>query len=486
MGSQLITWSFAFFLTIFLPRYIGPAGIGQYALALSIWIVLEQFMEFGTTKFMTKEIARFPEKTSKLVSAAIIIRAVLFVISCIALSTYLYVMHYPIETVYVILILGFFVPIGQLSRAISAALVGLEIMEYISLADVIGKAIQLIVVFIIMWLGLGIYAVAVTAGLVEVTSFIVHFVALRRRFPIHIRVDKSLVIWMFKSSLPFVLSGLVLTIYQEIDMIIMSALVNEVVMGWYSVAVRLSATFLFVPTILATAVFPAFARVHKDASDETVDGTIKLLSKSTDLMFLFGIPIGFGLASIANQLAVFFFGEEFAQAGPVLALMGFVMVFIYLTAIFGQYIIATDRVNIWTSFMVVATLVTIPLDLLMIPWFQQEFGNGAIGGAFAFMITELGMAIGGLLLLPRGTLTWSSVRIATLSLVAGVTMMGACWLVRDMILVVPVIVGAATYSSIILLLRVIPREDIIVLRNLSQDLVARLRARIAKPSTGEV
>jgi hypothetical protein len=93
------------------------------------------------------------------------------------------------------------------------------------------------------------------------------------------------------------------------------------------------------------------------------------------------------------------------------------------------------------------------------------------------------MAAAGILLLPHGMMQWSNVRVAVSTFAIGLCMMGVCWLVRDQFLAVPMILGGLTYVSLILLLRVVPREDIVLLTEAVRGLVDRVRKRQAKPNT---
>ena len=58
MISQLVTWGLTIVLTIFLPRYLGAAALGQFHLANSLWAILAIAVTFGMEILLTKEIAR--------------------------------------------------------------------------------------------------------------------------------------------------------------------------------------------------------------------------------------------------------------------------------------------------------------------------------------------------------------------------------------------------------------------------------------------
>ena len=94
-------------------------------------------------------------------------------------------------------------------------------------------------------------------------------------------------------------------------------MVNERTVGWYSIAASLAATLIFIPNILTTAVFPALSR----GATQVGDSASRILRKSLDVALITGVPIGFGLAIVANPLVELMYQSQFPQSGPVLSVM---------------------------------------------------------------------------------------------------------------------------------------------------------------------
>ncbi len=132
--------------------------------------------------------------------------------------------------------------------------------------------------------------------------------------------------------------------------------------------------------------------------------------------------------------------------------------------------------------MMAATVITIPIDIIVIPWCQQLFGNGAMGGSISYIITEMGMTVAGLLLLPKGTINKSNVWTAARILLSGLLMIGGVWWVRNFFIAIPILTGAVTYLLSIYLLRVITPEDWTLFRRTAYNGFVRFRTMI-RPQT---
>jgi O-antigen/teichoic acid export membrane protein len=244
---------------------------------------------------------------------------------------------------------------------------------------------------------------------------------------------------------------------------------------------NLFGTLMFIPVVFGNVIFPTLSRSYANATHH-----VNLIAqRSFDLMFLFSVPVGLGIVVIAKPLIALLYGAEFAPSAGVLSMLGVVVIFTYLNTILGQLLIATERTGPWNMVMIAAIITTIPLDLVLVPWTHTVYGNGGLGGALSFMVTEGGMVICAILLLPKKTLQWSNVRTASLSLLCGLLMMAVCWWLRDRNLVLAILAGAVVYPTGMMLLRVVPREDLLLVGDGVMGIAKRLRrSKSAPASTG--
>jgi len=478
MLSQLITWSLTLTLMVFLPRALGATAMGQYHLANSIWAIAAVFSIFGMDVFLTKETSRHPENISDTFGVILVFRAFVFTLSFGFVALYVHLADYESETVRVIFIIGlsgFFLLFSGVCRA---ALQGIERMEFISLADILSKAFMTMGGLTVLFLGKGIIAIGYIVIGASIVNLLIQGFYLNQVRPIQLQFNWKTAKQVMQESFPYFLVSVFAVIYVQIDIVIISLLVNEEVVGWYSVADIVSGTLMFIPVIFITAVFPALTRLHASEDESNMLG--KLMSKSFDLLALLSIPIGLGVMVLASHIVVLLFGEAFINSGPVLSVAGIVLILMYQNILLGRFVISIDRQKTLTIIMAVATVATIPLDLLLIPWCQKMFGNGAIGGALAFAITEGGIMITGLYILPRGLIGWQNAWTVGRAFIAGLGMAAVVWFFRDYFIAIPIIIGATVYLLLILLMRVVPKEDWMLLLDLGQLLLARIRGRRAK------
>ncbi len=488
MASQLTTWGLTLLLMVFLPRYLGDVNVGKLYLATGIWAIVGVAITFGTDMLLTKEIARRPERTGELFSTAILLRVLLFVLGYGLTLLTLRLVNYPPSTVYVAAIIGVATLLWQLGNVCQAALQGLEQMRYIAVGNVVSKAVYAVISIGLLLAGWGLYAVAAVVALSALVNLAVQFVSLRRLHDLPFSVSLEAGQRLLRAGAPYFLISVFLVAYMQMDIVIISLLVSDEAIGWYGAADQLFGTLLFIPTVFMTAVFPVFSRMFIGSrelgpgAEQNLEALNRLLSKSFETLLLLSVPIGLGILAIAGPLVLLIFGETFAPSGLILAIFGIVLILTYQNMLLGQFLISIDRQNAWTIVMAVATLATIPLDLVLIPWAAQTLGNGAAGGALAFVATESAMMIVGFVLLPSGALNRGMAGRAARTLLAGLVMVALVWPLREMFIAVPIAAGAASYVAMVLLLRLVPAEDMRLLRELAQGLLARVQRRAVEPA----
>ena len=480
MASQLVTWSFALVVAIFLPRLLGAGAVGKLYLGHSIWGMVAVLVTFGTDTYLTREVARDSARLGRLFGNVLVIRTGLFLGAALVVAGYVSIANYPSDTVFVIAILAISGFGWQFAGASQSALEGLERMEFTSLGYVVGRAVYSMGAIALLLVGQGVVAVAAMAGVAAAVQVVVQYGAMSRLGVLTLAIDPPAIVGLARSSLPFLLSSAFLAVYQQVDVIIISLLVDEVTIGWYGAASQLLGALLFVPSVFVTALFPALSRLHAGGGV----GASRVISKSFDLMLTLGVPMGFGLTVIAEPLVLLLYGPGFSGTGPVLALMGVVLVLTYQNVLVGRYLISAGRQNAWTLAMAVGTILTIPLDLWLVPVCHQAFGNGGIGGALSFIVTELGMVVWGILLLPEGSLSRANAWLAVRTVAAGLAMAAIAWALRGQFIVVPIVVAGLAYGVLALVLRLVDREDLEVASALARTAVSRVRR--ARPSPGGV
>src|SRR4030088_1175341 len=141
-GSQVVTWSLGLLWTIFIPRALGPRGLGELTIATAVTGVIAVISGFGLGTLMVKEIARDHAQAAPLVGSALLVRAGVSLPAVAAVGLYIVFAHASSEQSFVLWLAAASMVIGLLTQPFQSAFQGIERMEYLAYGDILLKAVM--------------------------------------------------------------------------------------------------------------------------------------------------------------------------------------------------------------------------------------------------------------------------------------------------------------------------------------------------------
>lgn len=478
MVSQVVGWGLNLLLIIFLPRYLGAESWGQLSLAGSLWIIVSNFATFGMDTYLTREVARDHNRLDTLLSQSILLRLLFFIAGAIFLSIYLQFTDYSVETLQIIAILAINCLMTLMGNAIGAIVQALERMKILAYSSIISHILVTILSFAAIFLGFGVITVAWINSAVAVIVLVFLIFSLVRLHPFKFYLSAENYKGFLAACFSFFLLYIFINLYHQMDMVVISLLVDEKSVGLYSVADRLLGSIFFVPTVFMTVLFPTFSRLSK----ENPDALSGLFRKAFNMMIWTGTALGLGTLIISDQIVLLIYGSEFLKSGPVLALRGVITTCTFANIILGMYFMSIDRQKSWLIVLAIATFTQIPLNVIFVPIFENTFANGALGAALSCVITEAGMMVAGISLLPRQTINRRTFSYILRTILAGAGMILGSWWIRDEFLLFPVLVGAAIFIALSYFLKLFSGEEWQLLLEMMMAVKSKVMGKLANPT----
>ena len=259
-------------------------------------------------------------------------------------------------------------------------------------------------------------------------------------------------VWpVVRHSVPFMVVGLALATYRQIDILVISAVAGTRDLGWYSAADTLFGSLMFPTTVIVATTFPTMGRLYTHDRDELH----RLVERSFGLLLVVTVPIGLGAAAVGPTFATTLFGDKFSGTSTLLMIFGPLTVLTFGTTFLSTVALASEKRRFVATLLFVSAAITVPLDLLLVPWTADRYDNGAIGGALAFVGTETLQFVVVLAVIAPYLITWSRARLVLRVLLAGAAMVAAVWPIREVFFLAPAAVGAVVYTVAVLVFRVL-------------------------------
>ena len=271
--------------------------------------------------------------------------------------------------------------------------------------------------------------------------------------------DMPTVKGLLKAGNTFLVLNLILLLQPAIDAHYMSLLASKEAIGWHAAAVKLIGPLVLPASALIGALYPTLCRLWSENKQEFMHTSRGALRAG----FVMTMPIALGCALFPDIGIRIFGGDTFAPAATNLRILSIYVFLLYVTMTLGTCLNAAGRQRAWTTVQFVCIVVVVIADPILVSWFQQHTGNGALGVNITTAGTELLMLIAGICLMPRGVLDRSILRSALLTLAAGAAMASVAWLMRsfDSLLVAPL--ALAAYAATLYGMGGVDREQLQIL-----------------------
>jgi O-antigen/teichoic acid export membrane protein len=472
VGGQLVTWTMTLVWTLIVPRVLGPVDFGILVSAQSVSGVLGIALGIGAQNYLVRETVIDRSAGPRLVGTVLVLRIALIPLVGLAALLWARLAHYGHTATVVLYLVTAMTVFTLLMEPVQAAFQAIERMKYIAYANVINKVAQSIIGIALVFVGFKAVGIAWDMAIIAGLVFLLSCWWLRPYFRIDPRTNVSLMARVTKESAAYGVYAVFGTIYLWIDTIMLTLMTRSTVVGWYGASTQLFQTLLFLPVFVQAAWLPrlvtAFGKSRRDLRD--------MARAPVELVLMLSLPIAAGTIVVADPLIHAVYGTGFAQAIPVLIVLGLCIPPLYLNIILASVLIAEKRQSMWTTVMICAAVLNPLLNLVLIPLTEHRYHNGAIGAAISLVLTELALSGVALFVVGRHVFEARMVKRCALMGLLSALMVAVAQLARPLGSVPSVVVGFTTFGVLVVLLRVIRPEE----WALARSGIARARARVTR------
>jgi O-antigen/teichoic acid export membrane protein len=436
-GGQLVTWTVTLLWTLVVPRALGPAGWGIFVSALSVSGVAGIVLGLGTRAYLVRQIVLDRDAGPSLVGTAVVLRLALAPLFVGCVVAYAAVAEPSGQARLVLFLVAGSTLLTLLVEPLQAGFQAMERMQYLAYSEVIGKSAQAASGILLVVLGFRAVGIATNLAVVAAAVIVLNAGWLRRFMRVELHTTVRKIRSMARESLAYWTFGVCSLLYLWLDTILLTVLTRPEVVGWYGAPTRLFQTLMFIPVLISTAWLPRLVAAFGTGEEELH----RAARFPLELVLVLSVPVAAATAIMAGPMVHVLYGAAYANAVPVMVVLGLCVPPMYANILMATVVIAKNRQVAWTWIMAGATVVNPPINLVLIPFTEDRYGNGATGAAVSLLLTELLIATGGYLLVGRQVFTTAAAHRFALALLASAAMCGAFYAVQPLG-VVPAAVSA--------------------------------------------
>jgi O-antigen/teichoic acid export membrane protein len=390
--ASVINIVLGLFYGIYTARYLGPERYGTISFAIAFIGLFSILMDIGIQQLALREIARDKSLVSKYVGNIAVLKVLLSVLTFGLIVLTINLLKYPDLTIRIVYIMALSTALAAFSGMFSSIFQAFEKMEYSSLGSIIGSASMLAGGLIAIYRGYSIMGFALVY-VISNALVLMYYILIAQKSGIApcLGLDYVFIKSLVRRALPFGVGWLFLIYYVWIDRVMLSMMVDNEAVGYYTAAYNLMGSLNFVPSGIVLSLYPLMAIFFK-GSDKSLD---KIFRIGIKYLYMLALPMAVGVNLLGKEIVTLIYGPKFLPAAVALDILIWAEFFVFLNILLGNMLLSINKENITMINAGVGAALNIVLNLILIPRLGIE------GSAIATLATELYFFIISFLVLRR-------------------------------------------------------------------------------------
>ena len=368
----------AFFVTIYVIRYLGPADFGLLSYAISFYGLFAALSVLGLESISIRELVKHPQKRDEILGSVFLMRIIGAVFTLLIIAAILLISREAYFTSILIIIISgsaIFQSVSVVDYYFRSRVEAKYSVYVLSSSVIVSSIIKLILVYLkapLIYFALVFTFEFIVAAIGFITVYKFRGLKLTKW-----KFNKFIAANLLKDSWPLILSGIVVSVYMKIDQVMIKNMLNNEQVGYYAAAVRLSEAWYFIPVAITNSLFPAIVNA-KNISEEFYNNRMQ---KLYDLLAWMGIAIALPVSIFSKQIIVLLFGAAYEQSAIVLTIYIWAGVAVFLGVASSQYLINENYTKLSFLRTFIGMIINVTLNFILIPLY------GITGAAVATLVS---------------------------------------------------------------------------------------------------
>ena len=383
VGGKVFQMVLTLVVGMLTARYLGPSNYGVIGETASYVAFFSVICQLGFTSTAVKEIMDHEDRQGEILGTTIFFRICTSLISSAAITALLFVMEDGDKTIVTVAFLQSLSLIFQSfemihywyqSRLETQVSVKIQSIAYLIMAVykitilALGKSVE--------WFA---FSTALEAAVVGIFLLCVYNRGEGQRLRVSIFTGKELL----KSSYHFILSGLMVTVYSEMDKIMLGRMLSEEAVGYYTAATKICSMWSFVVMALINSSRPVIISSRSKSQESYVKQNKRLYAA----IIWIGIAAGLAVTVFAKLIIYILYGPDYMPSVSSLRISAWYTMFSMLGSARGIWIVCEDKSKYVKYYLGIGAILNVVLNYLLIPAY------GSAGAAAATLATQVFTAV---------------------------------------------------------------------------------------------
>ena len=360
-------------------RFLGPTNYGLVTYASSLVAFVLPVMQLGFNSTLVQEILDNPENEGRIIGTSVICSFVAAIVSIIGISSFVLIAN-PGEKETIIVC--FLYSLSLLFSAIELIQYWFQakyLSKFPSIASVIAYTVSAGYKCYLLITGKGIRWFAVTHVIETLIISVLLLIILKKRCDFRLKFSFDIAKRMLSNSKHYIISGIMVSIFQQTDRVMLKIIHSETDTGYYSSAITCIGITAFVFSAIIESARPLIFEKKKESKVEFEEKVKQLFS----IITLLSLAQSIVMTVLAKPIILLLFGSDYLPSVPILQIAVWFSTFGYYGVVRNIWILAEQKQYVLWIINLVGALTNVILNMLLIP------SMGGMGAAVASLLTQI-------------------------------------------------------------------------------------------------
>lgn len=379
IGSKIYSMLVSLVVGSLSARYLGPSNYGLLNYGTAIISFFTVISSLGLATTLVVEMVQKSDKIGNYLGTSLFFRFITSVISFIGIVVMVIIIEPGNKQLQIVTAL----------QAISVILNTYEVllcwfqmklqMKYVTIASMLALTATGIWRVLLLANKASIELFALSTSITALVSgmCVVYFFIKDAHPRLHINVKDGM--YLVRGSYHFIISGLAVTLYSQLDRIMLGKMLSSEVVGYYSAAMTIATMWEFVPQALINSSRPVLTELKMKDLEE-YEKKYKLLLLGISLL---GIGVGIGFLLFGKLIIFILYGKSYAPAVPALQILIWSTSFSMVGSTRVIWLVNENQGHLEKYFTIMGSVVNIILNAIFIPY------CGIVGAAITTLVSQV-------------------------------------------------------------------------------------------------
>ncbi len=448
----------SFFYFVLIARYLGMDLLGQFYTAIAFTSILSLIMDLGLNNVLIREVAKRRELANTWLRSVLALKLLLSVVSLGLALSFVFFLNYEPLIVKLIAISFFSMFFDSLSNTFLSVIRAFHNLKYESMAAILFQLTVLGLAFIYLSDNRGVLWLMSAMASAAFVVFLFSTTIAKLKFKLNIvpKFNYALSKKILTLSWPFAVYNILHRFYTYFDSLLLGLLASYFQVGLYQIAFKIILALQFLPLAFIASLYPAMSSYWQNNREQLAIS----FRRAFNYLIIIALPVIFGVMIVAPEIVKLLNADELAIIPLRIIIIS--LLFIFLNYPIGSLLNACDRQKTNTLNMGMATVLSIVLNIILIPRYQ------ALGASITVLLStglmfSLGLRASYKLIDYR---LKYSLSIFLKALLSSLLMVSLVYLTLNYLnLFVSVILGIIVYFYSLFLFKGYTKEDVLSLIN---------------------